>query len=231
MTRQSRKIASAKPNTKKESARVAKTAAASAKKAEPAMKVVSNNTKPAAKAAPAKKKAKKPAQQNPAEKQAGLYTAFDAAATPEQQIEMGQEVAAIQVEQALTMSKEQFTKMLEDAQKGLDEAMTMSQAYMEALGQSGGLLSRSGEDMLKSWMGFNQTMVERSIETGRAMMGVKTLRDLTELQSRLIRDLLDEAFAETARLNEAALKATNVALEPLAAQVNEAWERSTSRSD
>jgi phasin family protein len=141
------------------------------------------------------------------------------------QAEAAAETAVIQAEQAIAAGKEQFARLAAESKKGFDEAAAFGQAYVDALVKSGSIWTRTAEEAARSWTNFTQSAFERGIETSKAMLAAKTLRELTELQSGYTREALDGLIAETTKASELALKAANDAIEPISAQVNDAWTK------
>src|SRR3546814_3917830 len=118
-----------------------------------------------------------------------LVTGVQTCALPissKDQMEKAMKAGTEAVEKAFAMSKDRF----EAAVKSVDEATQMGKDQVEAVVTAGNLASKGFETINAEIMAFTKGQIEDSISAAKAMMGVKTLQELIELQN----DLAKSAF-------------------------------------
>jgi phasin family protein len=109
--------------------------------------------------------------------------------------------------------------------KAYGDLTAFGQANAEALFRSGSIVAKGAEEMGKEVIAFTQASLESGVATGKAMMSVKTLRELVDLQTEYARNSFGGMVAESTRLSEMSVKVANEALEPIGARVNAAVEK------
>lgn len=131
----------------------------------------------------------------------------------------------------LARSRKQVEAMKEQVEnsghaffKAYGDLAAFGQANAEALFRSGSIVAKGAEEMGKEVIAFTQTSLETGVATGKAMMSVKTLRELVDLQTEYARSSFDSMVAESTKLSEMSAKVTNEALGLIGARVNAAVE-------
>ncbi|MFC7333195.1 phasin family protein [Rhodocista pekingensis] len=137
----------------------------------------------------------------------------------------GADAATRKVEEALTYTKGQVEKATRQAFRVYDDAAGFQKDNIDALMRSGTIMARGFENLSKAMLAFTQTQVEQNVSAAKAMLGVKTLRELVDLQTEFARTSFDSLIAEATKVSEMSVKVTNEALEPLSARVNAAVEQ------
>ncbi|MCA1998118.1 MAG: phasin family protein [Armatimonadetes bacterium] len=122
-------------------------------------------------------------------------------------------------------SQEQAGKASAQMMKGYDELTTIAKQNVEAFIQSGTIVAKGAEEAGKQVAAFTQSSLEKGMATGKAMMGVKTFRDLVDLQNEYTKSSFDALVAETTRMQELSLKIANEAFAPINARVNATIEK------
>lgn len=118
------------------------------------------------------------------------------------------------VEKAVA-TKEQVEKASDAALRGYDELTAINKDNMDAFVQAANIMSKGVEDMGKVYWAFAQSSVETGVEASKALMGARTINDVMEIQTDLVRSNVDNAIAEGTKLTEMAVKVTNETAAPL----------------
>lgn len=156
-------------------------------------------------------------------------TAVDAATqakeTMDTMIKAIQEAVQKNYEQTLVATKEQFEKASQQLFRGYDDLAAFSKENIDAAVQASTILAKGMEDLSKAMMAYAQSSVEQSVETGKVLLGVKTLRELVDLQSSYAKSSFDRLVSEGTKLSELSVKITNDAFAPLNARINAVVEK------
>lgn len=115
----------------------------------------------------------------------------------------------------------QVFKMVQNMFTNVDEISAMGKANAEAVLKSTQIVAKGFEELSKAMFGFAQTSVQQTVDMGQAYAGVKTLKDLTDLQKQNVQKSFDSMIAEGTKISEMSVKVANDALEPLSARINE----------
>lgn len=109
--------------------------------------------------------------------------------------------------------KKQFDRVTQDmASSGKD--------HMEAVIQSGNIMFKGMEDMMKTCMQMAQTSAEKGAQGFKTLLGCRTLNELTEVNNRLAQQGFDDFMATATRLSELSVKLASDAFEPINDQLN-----------
>ena len=144
--------------------------------------------------------------------------------TLEQMTKIGQEAAQKNLEQAITMTKQNVEKASQTVFKGYDQFNTLAQGNYEAVSKSFGILSKGMEDVSKAWMAFTQGTVDSSMAFGTQVLGAKSLNEVVDLQNTFTKGAFDAFVAESAKISEMSVKTASEAIQPLKARVDETVE-------
>ena len=143
----------------------------------------------------------------------------------EDQVRFGSEAAQRGFEQAATLTREQFDKASKTLFKNYEEFSQLSKENIDAFVKSGTIFAKGFEEAGKSWIDFTRRSFENSVETAKAVMGCKDLREVVDVQSDFARESFDRLMNEGSKLSEIGVKVANEALEPIQARVNVAVEK------
>jgi len=135
------------------------------------------------------------------------------------------EAATKSVDQVVTYTKEQVEKMGKQVFQAYDDLNGFHKENVDAMIQSGNILAKGLETLSKAMVAYTQSQVEQSVAATKAMMGVKTLRELVDLQTEFARTSFDTMIAEATKVSELSVKVANEAIEPLSARVNATVEK------
>lgn len=145
--------------------------------------------------------------------------------TLETTVQAAQDAAVKNVEQAVAYTKEQVDKMGKQVFQAYDEAAGFQKQNVDALMQSSTALAKGLETLSKAMMAYGQAQYEQGVTVAKAMLQVKTLREMVDLQAEYARTSFDAMVAEATKVSEISVKVANEAIEPLSARVNAAMEK------
>ena len=141
------------------------------------------------------------------------------------QVRLGTEAAQRGFEQAASMTREQFDKASKTLFKNYEEFSQLSKENIDAFVKSGTVFAKGLEEAGKLWIDFTRRSFETSVETAKAVMGCKDLREVVDVQSDFARTSFDSLVNEGSKLSEIGVKVANEALEPIQARLNVAVEK------
>lgn len=140
-------------------------------------------------------------------------------------VQAAQQAAAKNVEQTMAYTKEQVDKMGKQVFQAYGDVAAYNKENVEAVVQSGTVFAKGLETLSKAVMAYTQAQYEQGVTVAKAMMGVKTMRELVDLQSEYARTSFDAMVAEATKVSEISVKVANEAIEPLSARVNATVEK------
>ena len=127
-------------------------------------------------------------------------------------------------------ASEHFEKASRDFMSRMEEASALCRTNTEAMVQAGNIMAEGMKDMGQAMMNHMQNTMQCSMATGQAMMGVKTLRELMELQSNYMKTVFDSMMADSTKISEIAVRCTSEAAEPISACVTSVVEKIADRA-
>ncbi len=137
---------------------------------------------------------------------------------------------AEQIESNLQNSAEQIERASKEFMNRVEEAATYSRNHLEAMVQASNILAEGVKDVSQAVFTNVQNSLQVSMAASRAMLGVKTLRELTELQSNYAKSVFDSVLADSTKISEIAVRCTSEAAEPLSACVTSVVEKIADRA-
>ncbi len=135
-------------------------------------------------------------------------------------IKHGAETAAAGLDHVHTNMKEGVNKMM----KTTEQFVQFSQGNVEAMVKSSQIMASGFQEMTKLMASHAQASLDHTMSTFRAMTGVKSIKEVMDIQSAFARDAMEKAMAESGRLTEHSMKLAEQALAPISARVNVAVE-------
>ena len=119
------------------------------------------------------------------------------------------------IEGALSSFAQQMEEATQKVLRACDEFTSFGKENVDAFVQSGSVFSKGCEDLSKTLMGSSQSTVEAAIATSKAMLAVKTLRELMDIQTDFFRKTVDTLMADSTRVSELSAKITHKAMQPI----------------
>ncbi|MGE5505498.1 MAG: phasin family protein [Actinomycetota bacterium] len=138
------------------------------------------------------------------------------------------EVANQGYEQAVAMTKEQVeaaVKAQTVAMQSYEDAIALAKDNVDAVVKAGTILTQGLQDLGKSVFGLAQETLEEQVSLSKALFGAKTLRELFDLQSTLVKTNFDKLVSEGTRLSDRSVKLVEEAMAPIHDQVNATVDR------
>lgn len=123
--------------------------------------------------------------------------------------------------------QEQFEKASSQLLKSYEELTTLSKSNVDAIVASGTVVAKGAETASKQVAAFTQASLEKNVATGKAVLAVKSIRELIDLQNSYFKSTLDALVAEGTKLQELSVQVTNEALAPISARVNATVQKLT----
>ena len=156
-------------------------------------------------------------------------TPVDAAVTAgketlEQMTKIGQDAAQKNMEQAMSMAKDNVEKASQTLFKGYEQANTLAQGNYEAVSKSFGIWSKGLEDVSKAWAAYTQGTVDSTMSFSKQVLGAKSLNEVVDLQNTFTKSAFDSFVAESTKISELSVKTASEAIEPIKARVDETVE-------
>lgn len=109
--------------------------------------------------------------------------------------------------------------------KAAGEAAEFSRGNVEAIAQATQTYMAGVQDLSRMTLAIVQGMTEQTMEGVRAMSGVKSLKDATDIQTNLARSAMERSVAEATKLQETALRVAEQSFAPLSARMSLAAEK------
>jgi len=114
---------------------------------------------------------------------------------------------------------------MEKAMKTAEEFMSFGQGNVEAVLKSGQIWAEGVQEFGKTFAATAQAQLEQTMNTWKALAGVKSLKEAMELQTNLARNSVETVVTESGKLTDASMKLAEQALAPITARVTLAVEK------
>ena len=108
--------------------------------------------------------------------------------------------------------------------KSAEQFITFGQGNVEALVKSSQIFATGLQDLSKQIAANAQAAMDESMSTFRAIAGVRSIKEVIDLQSTFARASVEKAMSQTGQITEASMKLAEQACEPLVGRVNLAVE-------
>jgi phasin family protein len=138
----------------------------------------------------------------------------------EDQVRFGSDVAQRGFEQAASITREQFDRASKTLFKNYEEFSQLSKENIDAYVRSGTIVAKGFEEASKSLMDFTRRSFENGVETAKAVMSCKDLREMVDLQSDYARASFDSLVNEGSKLSDLGVRMANEAMEPIQSRIN-----------
>ena len=106
-----------------------------------------------------------------------------------------------------------------------EDLEVVSAHVQDAVVKASSVLVKGFETLGKEVASYGQSSLEKSVANAQALLGVKTLRELLELQTEFAKQAFDSWVEQGARIGELGAKVANEAFEPIHSQVTVTVER------
>jgi phasin family protein len=114
---------------------------------------------------------------------------------------------------------------MEKAMKTAEDFMAFGQGNVEAMLKSGQIWAEGVQGLGKTFAATAQAQLDQTMNTFKALAGVKSLKEAIDLQTNLARSSVEIVVAETGKLTDASMKLAEQTLAPITARVTRAGEK------
>lgn len=128
------------------------------------------------------------------------------------------------VEHAVETAREQVEKASAAATQGYGDFAAFQKDAFDALVRSSEILARGAESLGKEYFAFAQDSATANSEAAKALLAARSLQEVVDLQSKIVRTNFDKSVDESGKLSEMSLKIASEAFEPLQKQISVAVE-------
>lgn len=108
-----------------------------------------------------------------------------------------------------------------DAQATFAEFAGIGRENFDAFVRASTIAAHGYGAIAQHWADFAKATVEQSVETARAVLSTKSVKDAIELQSNFARSTFDRYVSEANKISEIGVKTTTDALAPIQKRVDE----------
>ena len=186
-------------------------------------KIIDPNTnKPLKGAAKAMSEARAAAEETAATVENNVTSLANAA---QQTVQRTQETARRSFDEAVGATKQNLDQAAGRMFQNLDQFSSFGKENVDAVVKSGQALAKGAEDLSRQMLSYTQQAIEMHVNASRALMGVKTLRELADLQNDYTKTSFDTFIQESTKLSEMAVKTTSEAFEPFNRRASAVIER------
>ncbi|MBF0355941.1 MAG: phasin family protein [Alphaproteobacteria bacterium] len=143
--------------------------------------------------------------------------------TVENVVKASAEAANKGYEKAVAMTKENVEAAVKagaNAFKSYEDVMSFGKETLEAFVRSGTIFAKGWQDASKAAIALTQESIEESVAASKAIMSAKSLKDVVDMQTVLVKNSFDRAVAEGGKLSETNFKLAEEAFEPLNERLN-----------
>jgi hypothetical protein len=135
------------------------------------------------------------------------------------------EDGAAKARATMEQGMQQATKTAEGFYKAAEQAAEFGRGNIEALTKATQTLTTGMQDLGRQYFAMSQAITDHAMESAKALSGVKSLKEATDIQAAFAKASLERTMAETAKLQEAAYRLAEQASAPLTARVTLAAEK------
>ena len=109
--------------------------------------------------------------------------------------------------------------------KAAEDAAAFGRGNAEALAKATQIYVAGVQDLSRQALAMVQGLTEQTLEGGKALSGVRSLKEAAEIQAGLARSAFERAVSEGTKLQETALKVAEQSFAPLSARMTLAVEK------
>lgn len=134
------------------------------------------------------------------------------------------------MESKMQNAAEHIEKANEHISSQLHEVAHFNRDNLDAAVQAVTVVAQGLKDLNQTVFQSIQQALQTAMSTGKAMMGVKNLRDLMEVQSEYVKATFDTVMADSTKISEIAVRCGSQAAEPINARVTQVVEKVSNRA-
>ena len=124
-------------------------------------------------------------------------------------------------------SAEQLSKSTQSINRAMSETMALARENGEALAEVSGIATTVSKQLSAELVSYMNKMFSQNVELSKQVLSCRTLNDMFDLSSRLLKTNLDGFFTESVRMSEMLFQCATDVSEPLNERVSDTAERMT----
>lgn len=109
--------------------------------------------------------------------------------------------------------------------KAAEEAAAFGRGNMDAFAKSTQAYVSGVQDLSRQTMAMVQGLADQALEGAKALSGVRSLKEASEIQAGLVRTAFERTISDATKLQETALKVAEQSFAPLSARLTLAVEK------
>jgi len=113
--------------------------------------------------------------------------------------------------------------------RGIQDATSFNSHNVAAATRAAALWAEGVQNITEVLFASMQQSLQGAAQTGKALLGVKNLNDLVDLQSNYLKNSVDSALQDATRLSEITVRCSTQVAEPLQERVSQAVEKISDR--
>ena len=115
------------------------------------------------------------------------------------------------MEQAQTTMRDGMQKVMKTA----EDMLSFSQGNVEAVTRSSQILATGMQDMGQNVAASTRASLDESVNTFKALAGVKSVKEAIDLQTSLFRSMIERTVSQTSQMTDAGMKLSEQAMAPI----------------
>ncbi len=124
---------------------------------------------------------------------------------------------------------EHMDKVANSLMQACNDMNKIARDTLSAALQSATVVTKGCEELCESMNTMTQNALSSGMKAGQAMMGAKTVRDLMDTHTNLMKNGFDSMMSEMSKITQISTRIAQQAAEPVANQVNAAISKATAR--
>ncbi len=131
-------------------------------------------------------------------------------------------------ERAVSITKENVeaaVKAGSTAFKGYEDVILFNKENVDAVVKSSTIFVKGFQDVSKSIFALTQLSFEEGVAMSKTLLGAKTIQDVVEVQSALVKTSFDKAMLEGGKLSEMSIKVAEEAFAPINDRMSVAMQK------
>jgi hypothetical protein len=124
-------------------------------------------------------------------------------------------------------SAEQISKTAGNANRALNEAMSLGRENTEAAVEVSNVAISVSKELGAELVGYLNKLFAQNVELSKQVLSCRTLNDMFDLSSRMVKTNLDGFFTESVKMSELLFQSANDVSEPINERISDTTERLT----
>jgi len=131
------------------------------------------------------------------------------------------------VSEQISVSQAKVKEGMDKAIKTTEELVAFGQGNVEAFVKSSQILATGIQDLSKRFAATAQASIDEAVSNFKALSGVKSIKEVVDLQTTVAKSNVEKAIAESGKLTDASFKLAELAFAPLTQRFTLAAEKFT----